>query len=382
MTALLIVGAGFSGAVLARALAESGFDIHVIDAADVVGGHCHTARDTATGVMEHVYGPHIFHTSNDTVWRYLQRFGEWVPFINRVKACTVRGVFGLPINLHTINQFFNRSMRPDEARDFVAALSDANIDQPANLEEQALKFIGRDLYEAFFRGYTIKQWGCDPTELPADILKRLPVRFHYDDNYYDSIHQALPKHGYTRVIENILDHTRIRVQLATRCDASMQSGFAHVFHAGALDAYFGFGDGRLGYRTMHWQREVHDGDYQGTAIINYPELDVPWTRIIEHQHFAPWEQHQRTLVTREFSRETAANDLPFYPKRLAVDLALLARYVESAQNLRGITFIGRLGTYRYLDMHQVIADALALAHDWCAAYARSDTLPLFSRSPL
>ena len=185
MTALLIVGAGFSGAVLARALAESGFDIHVIDAADVVGGHCHTARDTATGVMEHVYGPHIFHTSNDAVWHYLQRFGEWMPFVNRVKARTARGIFSLPINLHTINQFFGTAMGPDEARAFVARLAAQDIDVPANLEEQALKFIGRDLYEAFFRGYTIKQWGCDPTELPADILKRLPVHFNYDDNYYD-----------------------------------------------------------------------------------------------------------------------------------------------------------------------------------------------------
>lgn len=382
MTALLVVGAGFSGAVLARALAEAGFRLQVIDARDHVGGHCHTVRDAASGVMEHVYGPHIFHTGNEAVWRYVQRFGEWVPYVNRVKASIRRGVFGLPINLHTINQFFGRQLRPAEARAFVAGLSDPRIGKPANLEEQALKFLGRELYEAFFRGYTIKQWGCAPTELPAEVLKRLPVRFDYNDSYYDSTFQALPRHGYTRVVENMLDHDHIRVQLSTPWDASMQRDFAHVFHSGALDAYFGCDEGRLGYRTMSWQRELHDGDYQGTAIINYPELDVPWTRVIEHRHFAPWESHERSLVTREFSRETAPDDIPFYPKRLAADLALLARYVARAQALRGISFIGRLGTYRYLDMHQVIADALDLAERWHRAHARDDVLPLFSHPPL
>lgn len=382
MTALLVVGAGFSGAVLARELAEAGFQVQIVEGRDHVGGHCHTARDAASGVLEHVYGPHIFHTSNEPVWRYLQRFGEWMPFVNRVKASIARGVFGLPINLHTINQFFGRQLRPAEARAFVAGLSDPCIGEPANLEEQALKFLGRELYEAFFRGYTIKQWGCDPTELPAEVLKRLPVRFDYNDSYYDSVFQALPRHGYTRIVENMLDHPNIRVQLSTCWEPSMRSGFAHVFHSDALDAYFGFDEGRLGYRTMSWQRELHEGDYQGTAIINHPGLDVPWTRVIEHAHFAPWERHDCSLVTREFSRETGPGDIPFYPKRLAGDLALLARYVARAQALRGVSFIGRLGTYRYLDMHQVVADALDLAERWRAAHARDDAPPLFSRSPL
>jgi len=381
MTALLVVGAGFSGAVLARELAEAGYEVRVIDQRDHVAGHCHTARDAATGVIEHVYGPHIFHTSNDAVWHYLQRFGEWMPFVNRVKARTGRGIFSLPINLHTINQFFGTTMGPQAARAHIAGLAAQDIDEPANLEEQALKFIGRDLYEAFFRGYTIKQWGCDPTELPADILKRLPVRFNYDDNYYDSRHQALPRHGYTRVVENILDHPRIQVALSMPWDAAMQHGFAHVFHSGAIDAFFGFSEGRLGYRTMHWQRSVHDGDYQGTAIINCPTLDVPWTRVLEHRHLSPWASHERTLVTREFSKETEAGDLPFYPKRLAPDRDLLARYVARAEAQRHITFIGRLGTYRYLDMHQVIADALDLARDWRVAHERGTPPPVFSRAP-
>ena len=382
MSSVLIVGAGFSGAVLARELAEAGIDIHVVEQRTHVGGHCHTARDSATGVMAHVYGPHIFHTSNDRVWAHLQRFGEWMPFVNRIKARTPRGVFSLPINLHTINQFFGTDFGPQQARDFIAGLSEHGIDEPANLEEQALKFIGRDLYEAFFRGYTIKQWGCDPTELPAEVLKRLPVRFDYNDNYYDSVHQALPKQGYTWVIETMLDHARIRLQLSTPWDRTMAQGHAHVFHSGAIDAYFDACDGRLGYRTMHWQQETHAGDYQGTAIINCPSLDVPWTRVIEHRHLSPWESHERSLVAREFSKETGDGDMPFYPKRLAVDRTLLAGYVARAQTLRGISFIGRLGTYRYLDMHQVIADALDLARAWLDAQARDDRPPLFSRSPM
>jgi UDP-galactopyranose mutase len=379
---VLVVGAGFSGAVLARELAEAGVEVCVVEQRDHVAGHCHTARDADTGVMAHVHGPHIFHTSDDGVWNYLQRFGEWMPFVNRVKASTPRGVFGLPINLHTINQFFGTAMDPGAARRFIAALGDAGIDEPANLEEQALKFVGRELYDAFFRGYTIKQWGCDPRELPAEVLKRLPVRFDYNDNYYDSSHQALPRHGYTRVVENLLDHARIRIVLRTAWAPSMCKGFDHVFHSGALDACFDFCDGRLGYRTMHWQWERHDGDFQGTAIINYPALDTPWTRVIEHRHLAPWECHAKSLVAREFSRETDAADMPFYPKRLAADRALLGRYVARAKSLAATTFIGRLGTYRYLDMDQAIADALALARQWRDARARNAPLPVFSRPPL
>ena len=319
MTSVLIVGAGFSGAVLARELAEAGIDVQVVEQRDHVGGHCHTARDPGTGVMAHVYGPHIFHTGNAAVRQYLQRFGEWMPFVNRVKARTARGIFSLPINLHTINQFFGTDMNPQQARAFVAGLADPAIGEPANFEEQALKFVGRDLYEAFFRGYTIKQWGCAPTELPAEVLKRLTVRFDYNDNYYDSPWQALPRQGYTDVVDRMLDHARIRVHRSTPWDRTMARGHAHVFHSGAIDAYFDACDGRLGYRTMDWQWETHDGDYQGTAIINCPSLEVPWTRVIEHRHFAPWESHERSLVAREFSRETGEGDMPFYPKRLAAD---------------------------------------------------------------
>ena len=382
MKHLLVVGAGFSGAVLARALAEAGMNVRVIDVRGHFGGNCHTQRDAETGVMTHLHGPHVFHTGNEKVWRYLQRFGKWIPYVNRVKANTGDGVYSLPINLHTINQFYGQTLTPDEARVFLESKAERGIGEPRNFEEQALRMIGRSLYETFFRGYTIKQWGCDPTALPPELLQRLPVRFDYNDNYYNSRYQAMPRDGYTRVIESILDHPGIRVDLDTPWDRAMLNGAAHVFYSGALDQFYDYHEGRLGYRTVHWQRETYVGDYQGNAVINHTRLDVPWTRVIEHKHFTPWETHDRTLVYREFSRETAAGDVPYYPKRLAADLPILKRYVELAGRESKVSFLGRLGTYRYLDMHQVIDDALDFAQAFMDARGRGQPVPVFSRPPL
>jgi UDP-galactopyranose mutase len=382
MNEMLVVGAGFSGAVLARELAEAGFTVRVIDARHHVGGNCHTARDAETGVMEHVYGPHIFHTSNADVWRYVQRFGDWVPFVNRVKANTGDGIFSLPINLHTINQFFKKTFNPAEARAFIQSISDKRIMTPTNFEDQALKFIGRDLYEAFFKGYTIKQWGCDPCDLPAEILKRLPVRFTYNDNYYDSLFQAIPRDGYTQIIDNILAHPKIHISLETPWHASLQQDYGHVFFSGALDQFFDYCEGRLGYRSLHWQRERHEGDFQGNAVINHTSMNVPWTRVLEHTHFSPWETHEKTLIAREFSVETGANDIPYYPKRLGADTRIVQRYIHCAQKHGGVSFIGRLGTYRYLDMHQVIAETLEFSRTWLEAKSNRQALPVFSGLPL
>jgi UDP-galactopyranose mutase len=203
----LIVGSGFSGAVLARELADSGFgNCVVVDSRTHIAGNCHTSRDSESSVMEHIYGPHIFNTSDEEVWNYVQRFCTMRAFTNRVKASHSKGIFSLPINLHTINQFFGKRFSPEEARAFVAEQGDKTISEPANFEEHALKFLGRELYEAFFLGYTKKQWGCEPTELPASILQRLPVRFSYDDNYYNTRYQGIPEDGYTALIERVLDH--------------------------------------------------------------------------------------------------------------------------------------------------------------------------------
>lgn len=382
MKDLLVIGAGFSGAVLARELAEAGLSVRVIDARYHPGGNCHTERDPLTGVLVHAYGPHIFHTSNETVWRYLQRFGTWQPFVHRIKANTGSGIYGLPINLHTINQFFGKTFSPDEARAFLAGKAEPGIGEPATFEEQALRFIGHELYEAFFKGYTIKQWGSQPALLPAQILKRLPVRFDYNDGYHDSLHQAMPRDGYTRVIERILDHPRVQVALNTHWEPAMGDVAEHVFHSGALDQFYSYRLGRLGYRTVHWQTQIFEGDFQGCAQMNYTRADVPWTRIIEHKHFTPWQSHPLSVVSREFSKETGADDTPFYPKRLEADLAILRGYVELARQEEKTSFIGRLGTYRYLDMHQVIAESLDFARTYLEARKNRRRPPSFSGEPL
>lgn len=249
-------------------------------------------------------------------------------------------------------------------------------------EEQALRLVGRELYEAFFKGYTIKQWGCAPTELPAEVLRRLPVRFDYNDSYFDSRYQAMPRDGYTSVIARLLDHPGIEVALRTCWSPALRPGAEHVFFTGSLDQFFDFSEGRLGYRTVRWVHERGEGDHQGVAILNYTGLDVPWTRVVEHKHLAPWEAHPRTLVSREYSQETAPGDMPFYPTRRAPDRRVLARYVERAGRERRVSFLGRLGTYRYLDMDQVIAEALRFARACLAARAAGAPLPVFSVPPL
>lgn len=377
MKRVLIVGAGFSGAVLARQLADiGGINSLVIDEREHVGGNCHTERDDRTGVMVHRYGPHIFHTDRKEVWDFVQRFGEFRPFINRVKASVERGVFSLPINLHTINQFFGLRLSPDQARSFIASKGDSSIVNPANFEEQALKFLGKELYETFFRGYTIKQWGCDPTELPASILKRLPVRFNYDDNYYNSIYQGMPAEGYTEIVRRMLQHEKIEVKLSSAHDHAMHGDFEHVFFTGPLDAYFGKQFGSLSYRTVFWDRIDATGDYQGNAVINHPSMEVGYTRIHEHKHFSPWESHEKTVAFVEYSKETENGETPYYPKRLADDHEKLIKYHTLAANESGASFIGRLATYRYMDMHQVIAEALEFTDEWLKARCDGIALPV------
>jgi UDP-galactopyranose mutase len=326
-----IVGAGFSGAVIARELALAGFEVDVFDARHHVAGNCHTARDPETSVMVHTYGPHIFHTSNEPVWRYIQSFDEFMPFTNRVKAITGGRIYTLPINLLTINQFFGKTLSPAEAEQFVASIGDASIADPQSFEAQALRFIGRDLYEAFFKGYTVKQWGTDPTNLPASILKRLPVRFNYDDNYYASAFQGMPRNGYTHIVERMLDVKGIRVHLNARVDLKASHDYQHVFYSGPIDEWFRCDEGRLGYRTLDFVPERHAGDYQGNAVINYCDMSRPWTRISEHKHFSPWEKHDRTLIFKEYSRECGPGDVPYYPIRLVEEKSLLGHYVRRAR---------------------------------------------------
>ena len=381
MTHFAVVGAGFSGAVAARGLADAGHEVDVFDARDHVAGNCHTRRHD-TGVLVHVYGPHIFHTPHERVWDYVRRFATMRPYRHRVRAVVGDRAYQMPMNLGLINAFFGTSMTPEEAERFVAARADATIREPASFEEQALRLVGRELYEAFFAGYTRKQWGVEPRELPASILARLPLRFTDDDSYFNHPYQGIPDGGYTPIVEAILDHPRVRVHLARAVSRRELAAFDHVLWTGPIDAYFDHEHGRLGYRTLDFEPEVADGDYQGCPVVNYCDASVPWTRITEHKHFAPWESHERTVVYREYSRECGPTDVPYYPIRLVREQEQLGRYVARARAARGVTFLGRLGTYRYLDMDTTIHEALGLVDVILGALGDGGTLPAFAVDPL
>ena len=361
---IAIVGAGFSGAVIGRFLADKGCLVQVYDIRNHIAGNCYTNRDEETGIMIHKYGPHIFHTDNEEVWDFVNKFDEFMSYTNRVKAQTKGRVFSLPVNLLTINQYFNKVMSPLEAKRFIEAKSDKSIEEPVSFEEQAMKFVGKELYEAFFKGYTQKQWGISPTKLPASILKRLPLRFNYDDNYFNHKFQGMPKNGYTHIVEGILKHKNIKLHLGTEFNSKQTKDFDHVFWSGPIDAYFSHKFGKLGYRTLDFVEERHEGDYQGCAVMNYCDEDVPYTRISEHKHFAPWEDHSKTLVFKEYSRECVEGDIPYYPIRLVDEQKMLDAYLEAAKNENDVTFVGRLGTYRYLDMDITIAEAFQTARDF------------------
>lgn len=376
-----IAGAGFSGAVVGRELAEAGHDVTVFEVRDHIAGNCYTDRDEDSGILVHRYGPHIFHTGDERVWEYVNRFGDMMPFDHRVRTTVGGRVYLLPINLLTINQLFETSMSPDEAEEFISEQADRSITEPANFEEQALSMVGRRIYDAFFRGYTTKQWGMDPTELPASILKRLPVRFNYDDSYFNHPYQGMPRNGYTEIVEAILDHPRIEVHLGTPYGSEERSRFDHSIWTGPLDAWFDHAHGHLRYRTLDFEEIRESGDFQGCSVMNYGDEETPYTRITEHKYFAPWEDHDETICFREFSRLAESDDTPYYPIRLVDDKSVLDEYVTAATSARGVTFVGRLATYRYLDMDVTIGEALTAADGIRAAIDADEAIPSFFVDP-
>lgn len=358
-----VVGSGLSGCIIARHLAGHGHHVTLIESRSHIGGNCHSYRDPKTGIMLHAYGPHIFHTAYKDVWEFIQKFGYFYPFVNRVKAVYRHHVYSLPVNLMTINQFFNCALSPQEAKDFIKSKADKAIIAPKNFEEQALSMIGPQLYEAFFKGYTKKQWGLDPTQLPASILKRLPVRFNYDDNYFNHPYQGMPRDGYTALMQKMLKEyeEHIDVRLNTPFEQIDTTHYAHIFYTGPIDRYFEYALGRLDYRTLNFERiDYAKPDYQGNAVINYCDENVPYTRISEHKHFAPWEADKfpNSVCFAEYSSLAKAGDIPYYPVRLATQQKLLKSYEERAISSPKISFLGRLGTYRYLDMDVTIKEAL------------------------
>lgn len=378
----LIVGSGFSGAVLANQLVKSlDCRVDIYEERDHIAGNCHTSRDEETGIMVHRYGPHIFNTDKKAIWDFVNSFAEFRPYVHRVKAIHNGKAYSLPVNLHTINQLFDRTFTPKSAIEFLKTLGDKEIIEPGNFEEQALCFIGKDLYRAFFHGYTKKQWGCEPAELPASILKRIPVRFNYDDNYHNHSYIGIPVNGYTHLIQKLTDDPLISIYLNKKFIPSENvNGYDHIFYTGPIDAYFNYEFGRLGYRTVTFESSIHDGDYQGVAQMNYCDENIPYTRIVEHKHFTPWEQHEKTIIFKEFSKETTQDDIPYYPKRLAGDKKLLNQYRQKAELLSSVSFLGRLATYRYMDMHHVIGEALDFSKSFSVAFLSGDHLPVFPNS--
>ncbi len=362
---ILIVGAGFYGATLAERIAEKlGRRVLLIDRRAHIGGNAYTETDPATGIEAHRYGAHLFHTPNEEVWRYLNRFAGFSSYRHRGFTTHAGQVYSLPINLGTICQFFGRSFTPDEARALISGhAAEVAGRLHENLEEKAIALVGRPLYEALIRGYTAKQWQTDPRDLPPQIISRLPVRYTFDDRYFNDRFQGQPLDGYTAIFKKMLANPLIETRLGMdffTLKADLPPGLPVVF-TGPIDRYFDFAEGELGWRTVDFETEViATGDFQGAAIMNYADETVPYTRILEFRHFNPERSYQTetTLVAREYSRFAGRGDEPYYPIDALRDKAIYARYQARAAAEKNVHFGGRLGTYRYLDMHQAIASAL------------------------
>jgi UDP-galactopyranose mutase len=372
---LVVVGSGFFGLTVAERLAEQhGRRVLVLERRDHLGGNAYSEPDPDTGIEVHRYGAHLFHTSNARVWEYVNRFSTFTGYVHRVFTVHDDQVFPMPISLATINQFFGTALSPTEARALIAEQAgEVDTKDARNLEEKAVSLIGRPLYEAFIRGYTAKQWQTDPTELPAGIISRLPVRYTYDNRYFSDTWEGLPTDGYTALLERMADHPNIELQLKTDFFDVRDEvvGQTPVLYTGALDRYFDYREGRLGWRTLDFEREVLEvGDYQGTPVMNYADEDVPFTRIHEFRHFHPERAYpeDRTVIVREFSRAAEKDDEPYYPINTPQDREMLLRYRELAAKEAGVVFGGRLGTYQYLDMHMAIAAALRVVDDVLAPH--------------
>jgi UDP-galactopyranose mutase len=366
VTDLVVVGSGFFGLTIAeRAATELGLRVLVLERRSHLGGNAYSEPDPDTGIEVHVYGSHLFHTSNPRVWDYVNRFTTFTDYQHRVYSNHRGQVYPMPINLGTINQFFDAAYSPDQARAVVAAQA-AEIagDQAQNLEEKAISLIGRPLYEAFIKGYTAKQWQTDPRDLPAEIITRLPVRYTYNNRYFADTYEGLPTDGYTAWLERMADHERIEVRLGSDFFDHKEDlvGRVPVVYTGPVDRYFDFCEGELGWRTLDFDREVvATGDFQGTSVMNYADEDVPFTRIHEFRHFHPERDYpdDRTVVMREYSRFADPGDEPYYPINTPEDRARLLAYRDLAKGEHGVVFGGRLGSYKYLDMHMAIGSALS-----------------------
>ena len=354
----LVVGAGLYGAVFANACKAHGKTVLVIDKRPDIGGNVYT--ENIEGINVHKYGAHIFHTNNERVWKYVNRFATFNRFTNSPVANYKGELYSLPFNMYTFNKMWGVTT-PDEARAVIdEQRRKAGIDNPTNLEEQAISLVGRDIYEKLVKGYTEKQWGRKCTELPAFIIKRLPVRFTFDNNYFNALYQGIPVGGYTRLVENILagievrlgvDYLENRAEYDAICDK--------VVFTGAIDAFYDYRLGNLEYRSVRFETEVLDTpNYQGNAAVNYTDSDTPYTRIIEHKWFEFDYDNPKTVISREYSSEWKPGDEPYYPVNDEKNSRLYEEYRKLADKEERVIFGGRLGEYRYYDMDAVIDAAL------------------------
>ena len=379
---LVVVGSGLFGLTVAeRAADELGLKVVILDRRSHIGGNAYSEKEQRTGIEVHRYGAHLFHTSNERVWEYVNRFTTFTDYVHKVYTRHNGEVFPMPINLGTINQFFRSAYSPGEARELIREQAGelAGTD-PQNLNDKGIQLIGRPLYEAFIKHYTGKQWQTDPKDLPASIISRLPVRYTYDNRYFNDTYEGLPTDGYTAWLERMADHPRIEVRLSTDFFDTTQElnrdavrGQIPVVYTGPVDRYFDYSEGTLGWRTIDLETEhLSTGDFQGTSVMNYADADVPYTRIIEPRHFHPERDYptDRTVIQREYSRFAESGDEPYYPINSGKDRETLLKYRAKAEAEPRTLFGGRLGTYQYLDMHMAIGSALSMADNKLADLLR------------
>ena len=369
---LVVVGSGLFGLTIAeQAASRWGLRVAIVERRSHLGGNAYSEIDPETGIEVHKYGAHLFHTSNERVWEYVNRFTSFTSYVHRVWTTVDGVVYPMPVNLGTINQFFSAAYGPDEARALIAQQA-AEVDGQdiTDFESKGVSLVGRPLFEAFFKNYTAKQWQTDPKDLPASIISRLPVRYNYDSRYFNDKYEGLPVDGYTAWMERMVASDLIDVYLDTDffdpenpLNKAAVVGKVPVVYTGPVDRYFDYSAGDLSWRTVDFEKEVVEtGDYQGCSVMNYGNIDVPFTRIIEFRHFHPERDYQdkKTVIFREFSRFADHGDEPYYPVNTAQDRERLEQYRELMKNEDRVFFGGRLGTYKYLDMHMAIASALTM----------------------
>lgn len=357
----LVVGSGLFGSTFAYEAAKRGKKIKVIEKRSHIGGNIYT--ENSDGINVHKYGAHIFHTNDKHIWNYVNQFAEFNRYTNSPVANYNGEIYNLPFNMNTFNKLWG-VVTPKEAKAKIEQQkNDANINNPRNLEEQAISLVGTDIYEKLIKGYTEKQWGRKATDLPNFIIKRIPVRFTYDNNYFNDLYQGIPIGGYTQIIEKMLNHELIDIELEKDFFEDKEEylkNYSKIIYTGMIDQFFDYQYGELEYRSLHFENiKLKEENYQGNAVVNYTDAKTPYTRVIEHKHFEFGKQPE-TIITKEYPKTWRKGDEPYYPLNDKLNNGIYAKYCKLSEEYPNVIFGGRLGMYKYFDMHQVIAAALTV----------------------